>query len=284
MDFNNKTITITFGDQAENHVGMQKIGQKADSGFTIDDLKNAKINFEKAGCVCELHMLNDNKKLKKYKLVDAAVLVIKNGVDMILKSIGKNANDMYNEQFKLNWDTKALMYGRVVNKHARYNLCYSDFAQEPDYANGKGRVVNFNTIPLTKKIHESLDKYIGNKSNNLAAEGNLYHDLKTCGIGWHGDSERFCVVGVRLGTSTPIYYNWFIDSGPIGDRISINLDHGDIYIMSEKAVGNDWKSKINPTLRHSAGADKYTKIEKKPKKVKVVKKPKVKTDKISDKK
>lgn len=54
--------------------------------------------------------------------------------------------------------------------------------------------------------------------------------------------------------------------------------------MSEKSVGNDWKSKIIPTLRHSAGADKYTKIEKKPKKIKVVKKPKVKTDKISDKK
>jgi hypothetical protein len=30
------SITITFGDQAENHVGMQVIGKAADKGFTID--------------------------------------------------------------------------------------------------------------------------------------------------------------------------------------------------------------------------------------------------------
>lgn len=33
-DYKN-TITITFGDQAENHVGMQKIGKMANEGFTF---------------------------------------------------------------------------------------------------------------------------------------------------------------------------------------------------------------------------------------------------------
>ena len=40
----------------------------------------------------------------------------------------------------------------------------------------------------------------------------------------------------------------------------IQLNHGDMYIMSEKAVGNDWKLKNKPTLRHAAGAAKYTNL------------------------
>jgi hypothetical protein len=36
------------------------------------------------------------------------------------------------------------------------------------------------------------------------------------------------------------------------------LNHGDLYVMSEKAVGQDWKRKVIPTLRHAAGAKKYT--------------------------
>lgn len=36
------------------------------------------------------------------------------------------------------------------------------------------------------------------------------------------------------------------------------LHYGDLYIMSKKAVGTDWKKKIIPTLRHTAGNSKYT--------------------------
>jgi len=45
------TITITFGDRAENHVGMQKIGQLAENGFSIQDLENAKIYLENKGII-----------------------------------------------------------------------------------------------------------------------------------------------------------------------------------------------------------------------------------------
>jgi hypothetical protein len=34
----NKVITITLGEVAENHVGMQKIGTKSEKGFDIDKL------------------------------------------------------------------------------------------------------------------------------------------------------------------------------------------------------------------------------------------------------
>ena len=41
----------------------------------------------------------------------------------------ETATDMYNEQTKLEWDTKAYMYGKVVNKHARHNLCYGNISK-----------------------------------------------------------------------------------------------------------------------------------------------------------
>ena len=33
------TITITYGDVAENHVGMQKLGNLAEEGFTVQEMK-----------------------------------------------------------------------------------------------------------------------------------------------------------------------------------------------------------------------------------------------------
>lgn len=42
--------------------------------------------------------------------------------------------------------------------------------------------------------------------------------------------------------------------------VKLNLHNGDMYIMSEKATGNDWKKRNTPTLRHSAGASKFRKL------------------------
>jgi hypothetical protein len=257
MNFNNKAITITFGDQAENHLGMQKIGQMATCGLSIDELKSAKTKFEKLGCLCQI--INLNQALpEEIDAESACVLIIRKGVDKLLSKINSNADLMFHEQNQLNTDKKALMYGRVVNKHARHNLCFSDFSQEPDYEHGLGRIISFNNVPLTKKIRDELPKYFTEKTSNLPAEGNYYYDATKTGIGYHGDSERKIVIAVRLGQSIPLVYNWFYKSEPIGQKINLVLNHGDMYVMSEKAVGTDWKNKNKYTLRHAAGCEKYT--------------------------
>ena len=67
-------------------------------------------------------------------------------------------------------------------------------------------------------------------------------------------NERRIVVAVRLGDSSmPMHYQWFQESSPIGKRIVIDLNPGDVYAMSEIAVGTNWKKKIIPTLRHFCG-------------------------------
>jgi hypothetical protein len=263
MTTNIDSITITYGDQAENHVGMQKIGQLAEKGFTYQDLLNAKENFEKIGCVCDLLDLRDSVEDEEIKinLEPAYILIIRDAVDKMLKNIDKTADNMYTEQKILNVDKKAKMYGRVVNKSARYNLCFSNENQEPDYENGKGRIISFDNVPLTNYVKNKIPDFIGNVGENLQGEGNYYYNSDKCGIGYHGDSERLKVVAVRLGKTIPLCYLWFYKNKYVGEITCINdLKNGDMYIMSEKATGNDWKKKNIYTLRHSAGCDKYTNV------------------------
>ena len=266
-------ITITFGDQAENHVGMQKIGHLAEDGFTIEELKEASNKFTKLKCKCEfINLMNLLPDERTREGNEAAILIIRNGVSKILE---KDAKLMYNEQAMLNADKKAFMYGKVVNKHARHNLCFDEKDQEPDYENGKGRIVGWDNVPLTKHIKDSLPYFFGEKAENLTGEGNYYYNIKKCGIGFHGDAERKKVIAVRLGAEIPLHYQWFRKHKAVGERGIFNLQNGDIYAMSEKATGFDWKKSSIYTLRHSiytlrhsiytlrhaAGSKKFTTIK-----------------------
>lgn len=139
-------ITITFGERVENHARMQMIGDLATSGFSINELKNAKKLFESKGATCELISLNTLLS-SDIKSDPAAILIIRNGVS----TLGLDANNMMNENLAYNWDKHALMRGKVVNKHARWNVCIADYSQEPLYEDGKGRVINFTDVPITEK-------------------------------------------------------------------------------------------------------------------------------------
>jgi hypothetical protein len=149
------------------------------------------------------------------------------------------------------------MYGRVVNKTARHNLCFDDFDRECDYDNGKGTIVSFDKVEKTNIIRNNLKYFVGEKGDNLKAEGNYYYDISKTFIGYHGDTERRIVIAMRLGMEFNLKYNWFYNNKAIGNNMSFMLNSGDLYIMSEKATGQDWKKSSIYTLRHAAGDDKY---------------------------
>ena len=111
-----------------------------------------------------------------------------------------------------------------------------------------------------QEVRRSLHKYFGPKCLNLACEGNFYYDASKCGIGYHGDGERRLVIGARCGASIPLHFNWWQKSEAVGSRCRILLNSGDMYAMSEKATGFDWKLRNKLTLRHAAGAYKYINI------------------------
>ena len=256
---NKSTITITFGDQAENHHGVQKIGEQGKETHSVKDLidiSNNIIDYD-----TEYVHLNSALGEKFHTDEKAGLLIIRNGIDLLLSDINKTRDDLLEEHSKLipdkqYYDTRR---NKVLNKRARYNLCYSDFSQDSDFENKKGTIIHFDKIPLTKHLRERIPYYFGEKTTKLKGEGNYYYDLNKCGIGFHGDTERRIVIGMRLGESMPLHFQWYKKSVKIGKRVKLQLNHGDIYIMSKKAIGFDWKKRNNNilTLRHAAGAKKF---------------------------
>ncbi len=255
-----QTFTITFGDQAENHAGMQKIGRALESGFNKKDLLNASRYFSDYQTeLIKLHdYLADDDIEEDLSIEKAYLLIIRSGINKLVP-----ADQFFLEQSELTKDTKAYMHGRVVNKLARHNLCFADFSQKADFGKGRGTIINFADVPLLSRVRNELPAIIGEKAKNCVAEGNYYYNPEKCGIGFHGDSERKIVIATRIGQTLPLHYQWFHRSRPVGQRIKLLINHGDIYIMSEKAVGFDWKKRKIYTLRHAAGSKKYLTIKEK---------------------
>lgn len=286
-----RAICITNGEQGENHVGMQKIGNGlAEHGYSLAEMREIAKKFDSMGGHSE--WVDLNKGLDGTGVVgsEAAVLLLKNGVNVLLKNriqtdltqaglTGKdydsaflkkfwryNARRLFEEQFSFDWDTKFWNSRRKVvqNKHARYNVCYDTESQEPDYAQGKGTVVAYSSLPIMKLWRCELLKLCGEKESEFKAEGNLYYDVKKTGIGFHGDGERRKIVAGNfsdVGVVREINWIWYSNGERIGKRTKVYLENGDMYIMSEKAAGTDWKRKKIPTLRHAAGVEgsKYLK-------------------------
>jgi len=186
-----EAITITFSERVENHAGMQMIGELAPVGFTRRDLHKTMQTFKNKNYKCNLYCLSNPSGDESE---DGYILVIKKGT----MAFDIDPDNLWHELRPLTWDTKAKMRGRVVNKHARYNLCFSDFNQDPDYEAGKGRIVSFSQLPRLNKIKQQLPDYFGKKASDLKAEGNYYYNNQT-GIGFHGDTERRIVIAIRLG-------------------------------------------------------------------------------------
>lgn len=256
-----KTWTITFSESVENHAGMQQIGKQSKNGISISDLDKFQSYFEKLGCDTENIDLS-SFCTKDVEVEKAQVLIVRNGVKMLCgDEFDEFVDEVKNTEDVV--DTKAWMRGRVVNKLARYNLCYADESQSPNYDKKEGTILSFNSTPFLSKIRKKLGNICGDKYKNLFAELNYYYDNRKCGIGFHGDSERRIVIGLRIGSSMNLQYQWFHKGEPIGNRIVFNLNHGDLYFMSEKAVGTDWKKRLIPTLRHAAGCKKFTTISEK---------------------
>lgn len=250
-------------------------------GFTLVDLKKAKEYVEKEyKCKAKIHYLNrkglvsdSGKKLlltNKDSIIkpnNAYFLIIKGYLDAILTKNGYTRKDLMEEIISEKWDDKYYDTRRkkVLNKQARKNNVVAGFNQDADYENRKGTVHSFSKMPIMKLIRKEFGK-LGTKFTKFAcAEGNLYEDggEKNNGIGWHGDTERRRVLAMRIGIprkSMPFYYHWFHKSKKIGKLMKFPIDNGDVMIMSEHAVGTDWRSSNKVTLRHSTGADKYTYI------------------------
>lgn len=271
----NTAASVTFADRGENEPGMQILGKSTNRVVTVDMLKAMKMQFElgERDGVCqlgvaEMYELNDKLGKDPPPTDRAAVLVLRNFADVVMGEGTKERlmHEIESMRQAGKTDTQALMRGAVKNKNARHNNVIAWTRQEPDISKGKGTVVHFEDYPSLKKLHAILACW-QQQDQPLIAELNYYFDVKTCGIGFHGDRERSLVAGLRLGKATeqmPLMFQGYHYGAPIGEMTTIPMNHGDVYFMSHKAIGSDWLCQSRVTWRHAAGSDTctYSKLKK----------------------
>jgi len=268
------TATLTFGEVAESHVGMQKIGKMAKKGFSIKDILKAGKYFKAKGCKVQIIHLNDflpkhvNNEHEKKQLkiakdeeeYQAYVLVVRNAIS-VLSSDG-SGDALLREILLYDWDSKLFNEKKkiVQNKNARHNLNFSDEDQVAEFEAGKGTTVSWKYVPELYSTKQKIHNIFGESAKELKCEGNLYYKVGKTGIGYHGDTERKKVIGLRLGNTMTMHWMWYYNDKPRGLNVSIKLNKGDLYCMTEKTVGTDWREapKKRYTLRHAAGAPMYT--------------------------
>jgi len=252
---------LTLGEQSEIHVGCPIIGEGlAEEGYTISELKKINKKFKKNS---KLIMLSDELPEEKRQENQACVLHIENGVNIIMKN-KKYADRMLKEQDTIKYDKYYYdnRKKKKLNKIARHNIVFNDKGKKHTEDYKQSTVIAYKDVPYFEEYRDTLDKYFGKKARKLNSEGNFYYDEKS-GIGFHGDSERKIVICCSLGTPTTLRFYWRSpNSSEVYKKpIDIELKHGDIYIMSEKASGYDWKRRSKYRLVHGAGNEKYIKVE-----------------------
>lgn len=102
-----EVITLTWGDQAENGVGMEQLGKlrPEGAGFSITDLEALAAQFDDAGNLYRLR--EPDVEGEENGGLEAAVLVIRGGVDLLCEE--GTADAMFAEQKALQYDKRKLM-------------------------------------------------------------------------------------------------------------------------------------------------------------------------------
>ncbi len=294
-------MSLTCAPGGENHAGMEIIGRMPvkGEGFKAGDIEGLATYFEDKAevwiwedgietvSVLNLNSLSGQSPIMGLDSEDQArVLLLRRWVQATFEDT--TVQDIYKELIADTWDAEYLdrnkyrieivdgvetkVRGKRMNKRARTNLCYvAGREQEPDVWKGKGRIVDLKKKTalnqavdrLRSMIEEGLLSFDSKTKLEInVVEGNRYYNLKNTGIGFHGDTERVVVICISIGCDNyPMRWQWFKDGMPVGNPIDILLNCGDVYIMSEKAVGADWKLRSIYTLRHAAGAKKYTGLD-----------------------
>ena len=257
----NKRYAITFGEVAILHIGGKEYGNgRLSHGFSTKELQ--KIASENDNT--EYINLSDKLPNKLRSDNDAGVLIFRSNNNSKDKkfTLGlnkKEADKLYAEQESINYDTKYWDNRRktTLNKRARYNIVFGKNQIEHSNDYKQNSVIAFSNLKYLNRVRKRLKLILGDKAKKLNAEGNEYFHDKS-GIGYHGDAERKIVICISLGKPTTLRYHWRLpgSSEHTLQPIDIKLNHGDVYVMSEKATGYDWKSRSKVRVVHSAG-DKY---------------------------
>jgi hypothetical protein len=93
----NSTITLTFGDCAESHAGMEIRGVRHTNGFSLEELLETQSKLRESCIDSQIFQLECSYE-------KAYLLIIRNGIDHIFEKYstsGYRYDDLYREQLSL---------------------------------------------------------------------------------------------------------------------------------------------------------------------------------------
>ena len=248
---------LTLGEQSEIHVGGRIYGNGlAAEGFTVAELRLAAEAFGDRAQVVDLAAVLPEPLRASNQ---AAILIIKGGVDAIMHQVGYSAEMLCEQRAveydKFYYDTRRQ---KMLRKIARHNAVFGAAHVPPSEDYRQSTVIGYDEVPLFQEFRLRLPAVLGEKARDLEAEGNHYY-CSQAGIGFHGDAERRKVICASLGASTVLHMYWRLpgSSHPGSEVFRFPLDSGDVYVFSDKATGHDWRSSSRCRLVHGAGAAKY---------------------------
>lgn len=205
-----------------------------------------------SGTIVEPHMLVKLQGLhKKSSIIDLNKILLqfdnrRTEIATILVIPNYVTNDLYQTLLSIDWDKKVLLRNKVVNRVGKYVISINNEAQEPNYEQGQYRVVSYNELEDLKVVKNNLEKIA---KHHLLCRGDYNYNHEKLKLKYQGGkvNNMMCI---HLGDPIQLSYKWFFSNKPVSESTGFTLNHGDLYIMSEKATGHDYKLKKNPILKH----------------------------------
>lgn len=259
--FMTETVNLVISESGHNY-GVHLKNDTTDNGYTLDDLMGICRTYsqEPYNARFSLYMLHEYATDVPSGCPDvdeAYVLVWRNYLNR------QDATDLYKEQVALPWDTKYYDWKRnkVLHQHSRKNLRFGEDEQKPEYENGKETIIPFRSVPCLQTLRNRINKTFDRGIYDMNIQSHRFYDPEYTGIGWHGNEGMCKQIGLCLGINTTMKFRWWYDWHSFGKTVEIPLQNGDLYIVSKKAVGSDWRKRKIATLRNSIGSEKFTKVK-----------------------
>eukprot|EP00808_Paulinella_micropora_P002645 g38155.t1 len=113
--------------------------------------------------------------------------------------------------------------------------------QEQSFAAGRAGAVAFGRLPVLSRLRRGLEGLLPEAWPLGPAQGLWYADSRWQGVYPHGHTDSPGVLGVRLGAPLQLHWHWYQRQALVGRRLRLSLDAGDLYLLSAKAAGFDWR-------------------------------------------
>lgn len=250
---------LLFCDVANHGDGMQKVGNICDSGFTNENLLRYYQNLTPGKA--SIYNIKDCLPTTLYQIPDCYVLVIKDyfkdQVDEIQKILSTKESSDESGITGVNWDTERISGLKLLHNKLGNKLIFCELDNNWKYPfsphQNVGTIYNTRFIPSLFSIQRELQNQLGYLP---VIDGTYFYDLNECYTPFHQVKDRKKLVGLGIGETQPLQFRWFHGSTVCSDTMSIPIEHGDLYIISQSAAGIQKEKQTKLYLKYGIGTNK----------------------------